>query len=196
VAIYSLTEWGAENNPIQRARVQPYHSSSTSSLPFADYNNDNIYTKIKVEEQASMQDPNCAFCKIIAGKIPSRVIMENEKAMALLDAFPLAAGHTLVIPKLHYAKVQEMSKQDAMAVFEIMWKVASAVEVGSQVNASTIAIHNGSEAGQEVPHVHAHIVPRKRDDGAGAIHSMFKIKPKLDPQEMDSLRDRIASNLS
>jgi histidine triad (HIT) family protein len=143
-----------------------------------------------------MQDPDCAFCKIIAGKIPARVIMENEKAMALLDAFPLAVGHTLVIPKLHYAKVQEMSKQDAMAVFEIMWKVASAVEVGSQVNASTIAIHNGSEAGQEVPHVHAHIVPRKRDDGAGAIHSMFKIKPKLGPQEMDSLRDRIVSNLS
>jgi histidine triad (HIT) family protein len=53
-----------------------------------------------------MQDPNCAFCKIIDGKIPARVIMENEKAMALLDAFPLAVGHTLVIPKLNYAKVQ------------------------------------------------------------------------------------------
>jgi histidine triad (HIT) family protein len=143
-----------------------------------------------------MQDPNCVFCKIIAGKISARVIMENEKAIALLDAFPLSAGHTLVIPKLHYAKVQEMSEQDAMAVFEIIWKVAGAVEAGSQVNASTIAIHNGSEAGQEIPHMHAHIVPRKRDDGAGPIHSMFKIRPKLSPQEMDSLYDRIASNLS
>jgi histidine triad (HIT) family protein len=143
-----------------------------------------------------MQDPSCVFCKIIAGKIPAKVIMENEKAMALLDAFPLAVGHTLVIPKLHYAKTQEMTEQDAMAVFEMMWKVASAVEVGSEVNASTIAIHNGSEAGQEVPHVHVHIVPRKTGDGAGAIHSMFKIKPKLNPQEMDSLRDRIAGNLS
>jgi histidine triad (HIT) family protein len=143
-----------------------------------------------------MQDPNCVFCRIIAGKISARVIMENEKAMALLDAFPLSAGHTLVIPKLHYAKVQEMSKQDAMAVFEIIWKVAGAVEAGSQVNASTIAIHNGSEAGQEIPHMHAHIVPRKRDDGAGPIHSMFKIRPKLSPQEMDSLHDRIASNIS
>ena len=143
-----------------------------------------------------MQDPNCVFCKIIAGKIPTRVIMENEKAMALLDAFPLAAGHTLIIPKLHYAKVQEMSIEDARAVFEIIWKVTSAVEEGSQVNASIIAIHNGSEAGQEVPHVHVHIVPRRRDDGAGAIHSRFKTRPKLSPQEMESLRDRIASNLS
>jgi histidine triad (HIT) family protein len=143
-----------------------------------------------------MQDPNCVFCKIIAGDISAKVIMQNEKAMALLDAFPLAPGHALVIPKSHYAKVQQMSEQDAMAVFEIVWKLAGAVETGSQVNASTIAIHNGNEAGQEVPHVHVHIVPRKIDDGAGAIHSMFKVKPKLSPQEMDSLCERIASNLS
>jgi histidine triad (HIT) family protein len=143
-----------------------------------------------------MQDPNCVFCKIIAGEMPAKVIMQNEKAMALLDASPLAAGHSLVIPKSHYAKVQEMSEQDAKAVFEIVWKLVGAVETGSEVNASTIAIHNGSEAGQEVPHVHTHIVPRKRGDGAGAIHSMFKIKPKLSTQEMDSLCERIASNLS
>ena len=143
-----------------------------------------------------MQDPNCIFCKIIAGEIPAKVIMQNEKAMALLDAFPLAAGHSLVIPKSHYAKVQEMSEQDAKALFEIVWKLVGAVETGSEVSASTIAIHNGSEAGQEVPHVHAHIVPRKRGDGAGAIHSMFNIKPILSPQDMDSLCERIASNLS
>src|SRR5918998_4187985 len=143
-----------------------------------------------------MQDPNCIFCKIVAGDIHARVIIQNEKAMALLDAFPLAAGHTLVIPKSHYAKVQQMSERDAAAVFEIVWKLAGAVETASQVNASTIAIHNGSEAGQEVPHVHVHIVPRRRDDGAGAIHSMFKVKPKLSSQEMDSLCEKIASNLS
>ena len=76
------------------------------------------------------EDPNCIFCKIIASEIPAKVIMQNEKAMALLDAFPLAAGHTLVIPKSHYAKVQQMSEQDAMAVFEIIWKIADAVETG------------------------------------------------------------------
>ena len=143
-----------------------------------------------------MQDPNCIFCKIIAGEISARVIIQNEKAMALLDAFPLAAGHTLVIPKSHYAKVQQMSEQDAVAVFDMVWKLAGAVETASQVNASTIAIHNGSDAGQEVPHVHVHIVPRESGDGAGAIHSMFKIKPKLSPQDMDSLSNRIADNLS
>jgi histidine triad (HIT) family protein len=141
-----------------------------------------------------MQDPDCIFCKIAVGKIPARVVMQNDRAVALLDAFPLAAGHTLVIPKSHYAKVQDMGEDDAMAMFEITWKIAGAVETGSQVEASTIAIHNGSEAGQEIPHVHVHIVPRKRGDGAGAIHSMFKSKPKLSPQEMDSLRDKIVGN--
>jgi histidine triad (HIT) family protein len=148
------------------------------------------------QRKKGMNDSNCIFCKIIAGEIPAKVIMQNEKAMALLDAFPLAAGHTLVIPKSHYAKVQQMSEQDAMAVFEIIWKIADAVEAASQVNASTIAIHNGSEAGQEVPHVHVHIVPRKKGDGAGPIHSMFKVKPKLSSKEMDVVCDRIASNLS
>jgi histidine triad (HIT) family protein len=142
-----------------------------------------------------MQDPNCIFCKIAAGKIPTKVIVQNERAMALLDAFPLAAGHTLVIPKSHYAKVQEMSKEDAMAVFEITWQVSDAVEAGSQVSASTIAVHNGREAGQEIPHVHVHIVPRKSSDGAGPIHSMFKNRPKIGSDEMGTLRSKIAGSL-
>lgn len=143
-----------------------------------------------------MQDLDCVFCRIVAGKIPAMVLMQNDKAIALLDAFPLAAGHTLVIPKSHYAKVQDMSEQDAMGVFEIMWKIVGAVETGSQVSASTIAIHNGREAGQEIPHAHVHIVPRSRGDGAAAIHSMFKNRPKLGPQEMDSLFNKISSSLS
>jgi len=143
-----------------------------------------------------MQDPNCIFCKIIAREIPARVLMQNEKAVALLDAFPLAPGHSLVIPKSHYAKVQQMSQQDALAMFEIVWKLTGAVETGSQAKASTIAIHNGREAGQEVPHVHVHIVPRKKGDGAAAIHSMFKVKPKLSSQEMGSLCEKITSNIA
>jgi histidine triad (HIT) family protein len=143
-----------------------------------------------------VQDSDCVFCKIVAGKISARVLMQNDRAVALLDAFPLSAGHTLVIPKSHYSKVQDMSEHDAMAVFEITWKVVGAIETGSQAPASTIAIHNGREAGQEIPHVHVHIVPRSSGDGAGAIHSMFKNRPKLGPQEMDSLRKKISGNLS
>ena len=127
--------------------------------------------------------------------MPARVVVENNEAMAFLDAFPLAEGHTLVIPKSHYSRFQDMEKQDAMAVFELAWKIAGAVETGSNAKGSIIAIHNGADAGQEIPHVHIHLVPRKTSDGAGPIHSMFKNKVKLTSGEMDLLQEKITANL-
>src|SRR2546428_7347996 len=111
-----------------------------------------------------MQDENCIFCKIVCGRIPAKVLTQNNRAIALLDAFPLAEGHTLVIPKSHYAKVQDMSEQDSMAVFEIIWKIVGAVEAGSNVNASTIAIHNGNEAVPAQTPNHLHQSRRHRGD--------------------------------
>jgi histidine triad (HIT) family protein len=142
-----------------------------------------------------MQDPDCIFCKIASGKIPAKIILQNKSTMALLDAFPLSAGHTLVIPRSHYAKLQDMKRPDAAALFEMTWQVASAVEAASQTSATTIAVHNGREAGQEIPHVHVHLIPRKPGDGAGPVHSMFARKPKLGPEEMESLRAKIVSEL-
>lgn len=133
------------------------------------------------------EDPNCIFCKIASGQIPARVVMQNDRALAFLDAFPLAAGHTLVMPKAHFQKVQDMEAPDAQAVFELVRQVAGRVESAAGTSASTIAVHNGREAGQEVPHVHVHIIPRKATDGAGPVHSMFKDRPKLSAQEMDAL---------
>ena len=142
-----------------------------------------------------MQDPDCIFCKIVSGEIPAKIILQNKSTMALLDAFPLAAGHTLVIPRSHYAKLQDMKRVDVEALFETTWQVVSAVEAGSQTSATTIAVHNGKDAGQEIPHVHVHLIPRKPGDGAGPVHSMFGKRPKLGPEEMELLRSKIAANL-
>jgi histidine triad (HIT) family protein len=111
-----------------------------------------------------MFDPNCIFCNIADGKIKARIISQNNKAIAFLDTMPLSIGHTLIIPKTHYKKIQEMSRDDSSAVFDLLWQVSFAVEKAAEVNASTIAVHNGREAGQEVPHVHIHFIPRKIDD--------------------------------
>lgn len=138
-----------------------------------------------------MSDPNCIFCKIANGKINARIIGQNDKAVAFLDANPLSIGHTLVIPKSHYEKIQEMNSEYSSAVFGLLWQVSSAVEKAAGVNASTIAIHNGREAGQEVSHVHVHIIPRNTDDGAGPIHSLFKTRPVPNPEEMDFICDKI-----
>jgi histidine triad (HIT) family protein len=133
----------------------------------------------------------CIFCKIVAGQIPSKVVKQNDRAVAFLDAFPLAPGHTLVVPKAHYAKVQDMAGEDATAVFALVHELTKAVESAAGVAASPIAVHNGSEAGQEVPHVHVHIIPRRRGDGAGPVHSMFKNRPKLSAEEMDAMLGKI-----
>ena len=91
--------------------------------------------------------------------------------MAFLDAFPLAKGHTLVIPKNHHVRIQDMSDKENSDLFSLVHKVLSKVD--KLTGATLVAIHNGKEAGQEIPHVHVHLVPRTASDSAGAIHSMF-----------------------
>ena len=137
-----------------------------------------------------MLDSNCIFCKIVNGNIYARIIGRNDNAIAFLDTFPLSAGHTLIIPKSHYSKVQDMEKECSVAVFNLLWRISSIVEKAAGVKASTIAIHNGSDAGQEIPHVHVHIIPRTLADGAGPVHSLFKNRPKFSSKELDSMLER------
>ena len=99
---------------------------------------------------------DCIFCKIVNGTIPAKKLQETLHSLAFLDAFPLTQGHTLVIPKNHYAKVQDMSEVDSKDLFETVRVLAKKLE--SIYPSSLIAIHNGKESGQEIPHVHVHIM--------------------------------------
>lgn len=138
-----------------------------------------------------MLEKNCTFCKIVERHISARIISQNDNAIAFLDAFPLSLGHTLIIPKRHYSKVQDMNSEYSSAMFDLLRVVTEAVEKVTLAKASTIAIHNGVEAGQLILHVHIHIIPRFSGDGAGPVHSMFKNRPNINSEEMDSLLDRI-----
>lgn len=132
---------------------------------------------------------DCIFCKIVKGKIPAKIILESEKSLAFLDAFPLTKGHALVIPKKHYEKVQEMPSDDNSDLFNLVQKITEKID--KLTNAELIAVHNGKESGQEIPHVHVHIIPRSVDDGAGAVHSMFRNKPKLSEKEFADILQKI-----
>ena len=131
----------------------------------------------------------CIFCKIVEGKIPSRKITETERSLAFLDAFPLTKGHTLVIPKKHYVKIQEMSKEDNSDLFEVVRILTEKME--RLAPSSLVAIHNGKESGQEVPHVHVHIIPRSTDESVGPVHSMFSKKPKLTNDEFNNIKEKL-----
>ncbi|MEO9277221.1 MAG: HIT family protein [Nitrososphaera sp.] len=128
---------------------------------------------------------DCIFCKIVSGNMPARKIEETQKSLAFLDAFPLTKGHTLVIPKTHYAKIQEMTKEDSSDLFELAKTITNKLE--SLFPASLIAIHNGKESGQEVPHVHIHLIPRNSSDKAGPVHSLFSSRPKFTDIELDEI---------
>ena len=132
---------------------------------------------------------DCIFCKIVEKKIPARIISESDKSLAFLDAFPVTKGHVLVVPKKHYDKIQQMSPDENADLFKLVQQVTAKID--KLTNAELIAIHNGKESGQEVPHVHVHIIPRSASDGAGAVHSMFRNRPKLSEKEFDDILNKI-----
>ena len=133
---------------------------------------------------------DCIFCQIVEGEIPSYTVYEDETTFAFLDANPLAPGHALVIPKDHYERLGDVPADVAGDVFGTVARITPAVEAAVDAPASTVAINNGEEAGQEVPHAHWHIVPRFPDDGAAAVHAMFD-GVDLDEDEMQNVAEDI-----
>jgi histidine triad (HIT) family protein len=142
-----------------------------------------------------MSDDKTLFEQIIAGDIPSFTVYEDEHTYAFLDVNPLAPGHTLLIPKEPYERLNDMPAEEAAQVFDVLPELVSAVEAAVDADASTVAVNNGEAAGQEVPHVHWHIIPRFEDDNVGPIHRLFD-GADLDDDEMSDLAAQIASGLS
>lgn len=129
---------------------------------------------------------DCIFCRIISGEIASRMISESQHAVAMLDAYPLASGHTLVVSRRHVSKLQDLDTGECADLFELVRLVTSRVD-SAMTGSTLVAIHNGKDAGQEIPHLHVHIVPREHGDSAGAVHSMFPGAKKMPESDADAV---------
>ena len=140
-----------------------------------------------------MSDEQTIFEQIVDGEIPSYTVYEDETTYAFLDANPLAPGHTLVIPKEPYERINDMPPELAGDVFGVAGRIATAVERAVDAPATTLAINNGEEAGQEVPHVHLHVVPQFADDRARPIHGLFD-GADLSTEEMEAIAAAIREN--
>ena len=132
---------------------------------------------------------DCIFCKIISGEIPTKIIAKTENSIAFLDAFPLTKGHTLVIPKKHHEKIQNMSHEENTDLFSTVQKIISKVD--KLTGATLVAIHNGKDAGQEIPHLHVHLVPRSADDSGGPIHCLFDSTLNVSDSELDEIYKKL-----
>ena len=107
-----------------------------------------------------MTQKNCIFCKIINGEIASYKIFEDNYTIAFLDRFPISLGHTLVIPKVHIGRIEELNQKETVALFSTVQKIVGPILHSFDSSSSTIGINDGKDAGQVIPHIHVHIVPR------------------------------------
>ena len=142
-----------------------------------------------------MSDDDCVFCRIVDGEIPSHTVHEDEHTYAFLDANPLSLGHTLVVPKTHHERLNDMPAALAGEVMETLHAVVPAVEAAVDADATTVAFNDGESAGQEVPHVHGHVVPRSPDDGGRPIHALFAERPATDDDELAAVAADVSERL-
>ena len=108
---------------------------------------------------------NCLFCKIIAGEIPCHKIYEDDEVLAFLDITNDPEGHTLVIPKKHSVNLMDTDSDTFAYTCEIAQEVAQHYVNIGYADGINIYINSGEDSGQEVMHLHIHILPRKKDDG-------------------------------
>jgi histidine triad (HIT) family protein len=139
---------------------------------------------------------SCIFCRIIRGEIPSYKIHEDERTLAFLDISPSAPGHTLIVPKAHVARVEDLSEEDAEALFNTLHGLVGGIQDALGVPSSTIGINNGPESGQEVPHVHIHVIPRTRGDRGRIIQGLVQSLDRPSAEEMLRIAESIREHAS
>ncbi|MBO6154677.1 MAG: HIT family protein [Lachnospiraceae bacterium] len=110
-----------------------------------------------------MRDDNCIFCKIANGDIPARTIYEDDDFRIIMDAAPATKGHSLILPKDHYANLFEMPDELAAKVLPLAKKVGTDMTAKLGCGGMNVVQNNGEVAGQTVHHFHLHLIPRYED---------------------------------
>ena len=110
---------------------------------------------------------DCIFCKIVAGEIPASVLFQSESGLAFLDVNPLSDGHLLYVPRDHYERHSEIPPALAGKMAEAIPRLGRALLAATKADGYNLLLNEGAAAGQVVPHVHYHLIPRKPGDGLG-----------------------------
>ena len=143
------------------------------------------------EEIKEMQKQQCPFCQIIAGKIPSKKIFEDDKVIAILDINPAVAGHALLLPKEHYGIMPFVPDEILAHMAKIAKYISKAFLKQLLVKGSNIFIANGQVAGQQAQHFMMHLIPREEGDGI----EVFALPEGKLTEEMEKAKSMISQNL-
>ncbi len=135
---------------------------------------------------------DCIFCKIVNDQMPSARVYDDAQAIAFLDIAPVAKGHVLVIPRSHYDPITATPDEILAHLISVVKRVAAAQVDALGANGINVSQANGRCAGQVVPHIHFHVIPRF--DG-GADHEKWTSKRYTDTHEMESFAKNIRAAL-
>lgn len=133
---------------------------------------------------------SCLFCKIVAGDIPSVRVYEDGDFVAFLDIGPNTKGHTLVVPKAHERDLLDAHENTLVGILKVTQRLAAAVLQATGAEGFNLHVNNGHTSGQEIDHLHLHIIPRFKDD---SLKHWPKISYADGEMEMlgDSIREKV-----
>jgi len=132
-----------------------------------------------------MVDDNCLFCRIVSGDLPATIVHEDENAIAFLDHRPLFPGHTLLVPREHFEILADLPPSLVEPYFKAAQLLSRVVESALDAEGTFVAMNN--RVSQSVPHLHVHIVPRRRKDGLkGFFWPRTKYKGEEEMKEVQS----------
>lgn len=134
-----------------------------------------------------MTTPGCLFCAIAAGEVPAAIVLDDAAAVGFLDIRPVFKGHVLVAPRGHVPTLAELPPAQLAPFFGAVTRVARAVEAGLGADGTFVAINN--KVSQSVPHLHVHVVPRRKKDG---LRGFFWPRVRYDS---DAERDDYAARI-
>jgi histidine triad (HIT) family protein len=134
-----------------------------------------------------MQDPDCVFCRIVGGSIPAQIVYQDSQSIGFLDTHPLFPGHVLLCPRDHYETLLDVPVELTGPLMAKTQLLAKAVEIALDAEGTFIAINN--RVSQTVPHLHVHIVPRRRRDGLRGF--FWPRQPYRDEAAREAVRDAI-----
>ncbi|HEY0573603.1 MAG TPA: HIT family protein [Pseudonocardia sp.] len=137
-------------------------------------------------------DGQCVFCGIARGSQPASIVADEGEVLAFCDVQPVAPGHLLVVPREHVEGLADLSDADGKDMFALAQRLARAVRRAVRCDGVNLFLADGAAAGQEIPHVHLHVVPRTARDGVFRISANWSLPARAD---LDATAARIRSIL-
>lgn len=134
---------------------------------------------------------DCTFCSIVAGELEAEIVLEDEASIGFLDHRPLFPGHVLLVPRRHVETLEELPPELIDPLFANAQRLTRAVRRGMEAQGTFVAINN--VVSQSVPHLHVHVVPRRRKDGLRGF--FWPRNPYADEGEMAAAAQRIRAEL-